>query len=112
MRFLRSTATFRADAFTETSPMAIAACTQPDSIQNEAALILKDPSLSATGPPQSLLGARQRDGIGAAAGADAALCVMTEEARSEASVRRTYRVMTDYTSALSPSLPAYSLTSS
>lgn len=59
MRFFRSTATFRAEAFFETSPMAIAACTQPDSIQQEAALISKDPSLSATGPPHSLLDARE-----------------------------------------------------
>lgn len=66
-RFFRSTATFRADAFIETSPMAIAACTQPDSIQEEAALILKVPSLSAAGPPHSLLGARQRGGTGAGA---------------------------------------------
>lgn len=59
MRFLRSTATFRADAFFETSPMAIAA-TQPDSIQEEAALKSKDPSLSGSGPPHSLLDAWER----------------------------------------------------
>lgn len=57
MRFFRSTATFRAEVFFERSPMAIAACTQPDSIQEEAALISKDPSLSATGPPHAPLDA-------------------------------------------------------
>lgn len=60
MRFFRSTATFRADAFFETSPMAIAACKQPDSIQEEAAPISKDPSLSATGPPHALLDTGER----------------------------------------------------
>lgn len=66
MRFFLSTATFLADAFFETSPMAIVACTQPGSIQEqeeeeEAALISKDPSLSATGPPHTRLGAGERE---------------------------------------------------
>lgn len=63
IRFFRSTATFRADAFFETSPMAIAARTQPDSIQEEAALISKeDPSLSAGGPPHSVATERMLPG--------------------------------------------------
>lgn len=64
MRFFRSTATFRADAFFETSPMAIAACTQPDTIQEEAApLQSKDPSLSDTGPLHALLDDASEDGF-------------------------------------------------
>lgn len=112
MRFFRSTATFRADAFIETSPMAIAACTQPHSIQEEAALILKVPSLSATGPPHPLLAARQRGGIGAAAGAAEVLCVMTRDADVQtALIYYSHTLTADDTSALSPSLPAYILTS-
>lgn len=52
-RFFLSTARFRVDAFFETSPMAISAC----SIKEEAALEANDPSLSATGPRHSRLGA-------------------------------------------------------
>lgn len=64
MRFFLSTATFRTDAFFETSPMAIAACTQPDTIQEEAApLQSKDPSLSDTGPLHALLGDASEDGF-------------------------------------------------
>lgn len=53
MRFFRSTATFRADAFFEVSPVAIAACTPPGSVQEEAALLWTDPSQPLTGPPHS-----------------------------------------------------------
>ncbi|KAA8581577.1 hypothetical protein FQN60_003158, partial [Etheostoma spectabile] len=56
-RFFRSTATFRTDTLSEASPIAIAGCPQPGSIREEAALKSKDPSLSATGPPHSLLDA-------------------------------------------------------
>lgn len=76
-RFFLSTARFRVDAFFETSPMAIAAC----SIQEEAALEANDPSLWATGPPHSLVDAGEDAGGPRQSRwqTAAALCETTEE---------------------------------
>lgn len=82
MRFLRSTATFRADALFDTSSVAIAG------VQEESALESKDPSLSDAGPRHSPLAARGRMLRGGhqsrwrPAAAAAAVHVTTEGARS------------------------------
>lgn len=80
MRFLRSTATFRADALFDTSSVAIAG------VQEESALESKDPSLSDDGPRHSPLAARGRMLRGGHQSrwrpAAAAVRVTTEGARS------------------------------